>query len=166
MYAIVLPGPDEPGGSGPRARRLGLLRDANRDDPAGLRSWLRQAAEEIALLRSQQAVADRVTAADAVRGALVDHHALVEDAGRDRRDARRHRAHAVQRDALLELQQLAHLRVLALQGGRVDLPGAQLGMAAERPGVNLNALLDENLRDPLSGNAVLSGVAIAMQPLA
>jgi hypothetical protein len=33
-----------------------------------------------------------------------------------------------------------------------DLAGTQLGVAAERPGVNLNALLDENLRDPLSGN--------------
>jgi len=38
-----------------------------------------------------------------------------------------------------------------------DLPGAQLRVAAERPGANLNALLDESLRDPLSGNAVLSG---------
>ncbi|MES2321055.1 MAG: molybdopterin-dependent oxidoreductase [Pseudomonadota bacterium] len=47
-----------------------------------------------------------------------------------------------------------------------NLPGAQLGVAAERPGVNLNALLDENLRDPLSGNAVLSGIPIRMQALA
>jgi anaerobic selenocysteine-containing dehydrogenase len=46
-----------------------------------------------------------------------------------------------------------------------DLPGTQLGVAAERPGVNLNALLDENLRDPLSGNAVLSGVAVQMSPI-
>jgi anaerobic selenocysteine-containing dehydrogenase len=45
-----------------------------------------------------------------------------------------------------------------------DLPGARLGVAGERPGANLNALLDETLRDPLSGNAVLSGVAITMQP--
>ena len=47
-----------------------------------------------------------------------------------------------------------------------DLAGIRLGVAAGRPGVNLNALLDENLRDPLSGNAVLSGVAIEMVPLA
>ncbi|MFC5478815.1 molybdopterin-dependent oxidoreductase [Massilia suwonensis] len=46
-----------------------------------------------------------------------------------------------------------------------DLAGVRLGVAAERPGVNLNALLDENLRDPLSGNAVLSGVAVEMAPL-
>ena len=46
-----------------------------------------------------------------------------------------------------------------------NLPGTQMNVAAERPGVNLNALLDENLRDPLSGNAVLSGIAIRMAPL-
>ena len=40
------------------------------------------------------------------------------------------------------------------------LPGVQLGVAAERPGANLNAVLDERLRDPLSGNAVLGGVAV------
>lgn len=41
-----------------------------------------------------------------------------------------------------------------------SLPGAQLGLASERPGSNLNAVLDENLRDPISGNAVLGGVAV------
>ena len=46
------------------------------------------------------------------------------------------------------------------------LPGAQLRLAAQRPGANLNALLDDQLRDPLSGNAVLGGVAITMQAIA
>ena len=46
-----------------------------------------------------------------------------------------------------------------------DLEGTQLSVASARPGANLNALLDENLRDPLSGNAVLSGVAVEMTPL-
>jgi anaerobic selenocysteine-containing dehydrogenase len=41
-----------------------------------------------------------------------------------------------------------------------DLPGTKLRLAAERPGVNLNALLSDDARDPLSGNAVLSGVAV------
>ena len=44
-----------------------------------------------------------------------------------------------------------------------DAPGAQLRVAAERPGANINALFDDHLRDPLSGNAVLGGVAISMQ---
>jgi anaerobic selenocysteine-containing dehydrogenase len=47
-----------------------------------------------------------------------------------------------------------------------DLPGAQLSVAAQRPGANLNAILDDTLRDPLSGNAVLGGVAITMRPIA
>jgi anaerobic selenocysteine-containing dehydrogenase len=42
------------------------------------------------------------------------------------------------------------------------LPGAQLRLAAERPGANLNALLDITARDPLSGNAVLSGQAVSL----
>ncbi|MES2756103.1 MAG: molybdopterin-dependent oxidoreductase [Pseudomonadota bacterium] len=46
-----------------------------------------------------------------------------------------------------------------------SLPGVRLNVAAERPGANLNALLDENLRDPLSGNAVLSGVPVQLSPL-
>ena len=47
-----------------RQLRLGDLRDANRDSPAGLRIWVRRAAEEVLLIRSQQAIADAVTAVD------------------------------------------------------------------------------------------------------
>ncbi|MDP1999967.1 MAG: molybdopterin dinucleotide binding domain-containing protein, partial [Rhodoferax sp.] len=47
-----------------------------------------------------------------------------------------------------------------------DLTGTRLKLAAQRPGANLNALLDDQLRDPLSGNAVLGGVAITMHALA
>jgi hypothetical protein len=46
-----------------RQLRLGVLRDANRDNPEGLRTWLRRAGEEILLIRAQQAIADRVDAA-------------------------------------------------------------------------------------------------------
>jgi anaerobic selenocysteine-containing dehydrogenase len=44
-----------------------------------------------------------------------------------------------------------------------DLDGVALGLAARRPGSNLNALLDDTRRDPLSGNAVLSGVAVTLE---
>lgn len=44
------------------------------------------------------------------------------------------------------------------------LPDTRLGVAAERPGVNLNAILDDALRDPLSGNSVLAGVPVRMSP--
>lgn len=47
-----------------------------------------------------------------------------------------------------------------------DLPGSQLSLASQRPGANLNALLSDRLRDPLSGNAVLSGVAVEVVALA
>ncbi|MGY1814737.1 hypothetical protein [Blastococcus sp. SYSU D00820] len=43
-----------------RQVRLGTLRDANRNDPAGLRTWLRRAGEEVQLLRQLQAAADAV----------------------------------------------------------------------------------------------------------
>src|SRR5204862_1460589 len=45
-----------------------------------------------------------------------------------------------------------------------DLPEPQLAIAAERPGANLNTVLDETLLDPLSGNAVLGGVPVAVSP--
>jgi anaerobic selenocysteine-containing dehydrogenase len=47
-----------------------------------------------------------------------------------------------------------------------DLPGVSLRVAGKRPGANLNALLDDQRRDPLSGNAVLSGVAVVLEPCA
>jgi anaerobic selenocysteine-containing dehydrogenase len=46
-----------------------------------------------------------------------------------------------------------------------DQPGTQLEVAAANPGANLNALMDENRRDPLSGNAVLSGMEVEMTPV-
>lgn len=45
-----------------------------------------------------------------------------------------------------------------------NLPGSRMALAAERPGANLNAVLDESLRDPLSGNAVLNGIPVEMHP--
>jgi anaerobic selenocysteine-containing dehydrogenase len=45
-------------------------------------------------------------------------------------------------------------------------PGTRLGLAAQRPGANLNALFDEDRRDPLSGNAVLSGLPVQVQAMA
>ena len=43
-----------------RQVRLGLLRDANRGTPEGLRTWLRRAGEEVLLLRAQRATAERL----------------------------------------------------------------------------------------------------------
>ena len=46
-----------------------------------------------------------------------------------------------------------------------DQPGTRLSVAAQRPGANLNAILDDSIRDPLSGNAVLGGIAVELAPL-
>jgi hypothetical protein len=43
-----------------RQMRLGELRDAQRRDPDGLRTWLRRSAEEVVLLRELRATAERV----------------------------------------------------------------------------------------------------------
>lgn len=45
-----------------------------------------------------------------------------------------------------------------------DLADTRMSVAAQRPGVNLNAVLDESLLDPLSGNAVLGGVPVVVAP--
>jgi len=46
-----------------------------------------------------------------------------------------------------------------------DEPDTRMSVAAARPGANLNALLDDALRDPLSGNAVLGGVAVELRAI-
>ncbi len=59
----------------------------------------------------------------------------------------------------------------SLRPGVVSLPhgfgdqGAGLRLVAERPGVNLNALLPVGDRDPLSGTAILSGVPVTLAPV-
>ncbi|MBX3028239.1 molybdopterin oxidoreductase family protein [bacterium] len=45
-----------------------------------------------------------------------------------------------------------------------DLPGIQLGVASAHAGVNCNRLVDEQDLDPLSGNAVLNGVPVTVEP--
>ncbi len=45
------------------------------------------------------------------------------------------------------------------------LPGTRMAVAGERPGVNLNAVLSDREWDPLSGNAVLSGVRVVVRAI-
>ncbi|BAL87526.1 putative dehydrogenase [Actinoplanes missouriensis 431] len=46
-----------------------------------------------------------------------------------------------------------------------DLPGVRLSVAAENPGVNSNILTDELVMDPLSGNSVLNGIPVQINPM-
>ncbi|MDH0864891.1 molybdopterin-dependent oxidoreductase [Mitsuaria sp. GD03876] len=43
-----------------------------------------------------------------------------------------------------------------------DLAGSQLAVAARHPGVNMNLLLDDEARDPVSGTSVLSGIPVRL----
>ncbi|MFJ6352143.1 MULTISPECIES: molybdopterin oxidoreductase family protein [unclassified Streptomyces] len=45
-----------------------------------------------------------------------------------------------------------------------DRPGTRLAVASDRPGVNVNQLLDGSLLDPLSGTAVLNGFPVQVAP--
>lgn len=45
-----------------------------------------------------------------------------------------------------------------------DMGGTQSQIASKRPGVNSNVLTDPELLDPLSGNAVLNGIAVTVTP--
>jgi len=47
-------------------------------------------------------------------------------------------------------------------GHHVD--GIRMSVAARHPGTNSNLLADENLIDPLSGNAVLNGIPVELAP--
>jgi anaerobic selenocysteine-containing dehydrogenase len=61
----------------------------------------------------------------------------------------------------------------AIMPGVVSIPhgwghgmdGADLSVAAKRPGVNSNVLAGGDLFDPLSGNAVLNGIPVRVEPL-
>ncbi|MFD7441090.1 molybdopterin oxidoreductase family protein [Streptomyces sp. NPDC059909] len=46
-----------------------------------------------------------------------------------------------------------------------DRPGTRMSVAAARPGVNVNQLLDGSRLDPLSGTAVLNGFPVDVSPL-
>ncbi len=45
-------------------------------------------------------------------------------------------------------------------------PGTSMAVAAEHAGVNSNVLTDHRELDPLSGNTVLNGIAVAVEPVA
>ncbi len=82
------------------------------------------------------------------------------------RDGGRGRVTAAGRsiEAQIEIDDALMPGVVSLpHGWGHDLAGAQLSVAAERPGANVNLLADECVRDPLSGNAVLSGFAVEIR---
>jgi anaerobic selenocysteine-containing dehydrogenase len=110
------------------------------------------------LAKSQQARSGRCTAlvnpADAARLGLED-----GAAARILRDGR-----SVEAEVEITAEMMPGVISLPHGWGHAQ-PGTQMTIAASQPGANLNALLDESQRDPLSGNAVLSGVAVQIEPV-
>ena len=49
--------------------------------------------------------------------------------------------------------------------GATTCPAPGWAVAGSRPGVNSNALTDEQAIDPLSGNVVLNGIPVRVAPL-
>ena len=47
-----------------------------------------------------------------------------------------------------------------------DVEGVRMSVAAAHPGTNSNLLADESVVEPLSGNAVLNGIPVELQPVA
>ena len=81
------------------------------------------------------------------------------------------RARIEQADEAPTLSVLAQIAITAdMRPGVVSLPhgwghdlaGSQLTVAARHPGVNMNLLLDDEARDPLSGTSVLSGIPVRL----
>jgi anaerobic selenocysteine-containing dehydrogenase len=70
-------------------------------------------------------------------------------------------------EAPVELTEAIMPGVVSLpHGWGHNQPGARLTNAAQHPGVNANALTDEQCIDPLSGNAVLNGITVTIKALA
>ncbi|MFJ1545635.1 molybdopterin oxidoreductase family protein [Streptomyces sp. NPDC088246] len=67
--------------------------------------------------------------------------------------------------APVELTEGVRTGVVSLpHGWGHNRPGTRLSIAAARPGVNVNQLLDGSRLDPLSGTAVLNGIPVAVAP--
>ena len=68
-------------------------------------------------------------------------------------------------DAVVEVSDEVMPGVASLpHGWGHDLPGVQLSVARARAGVSANDLTDEEIVDPLSGNAVLNSVPVTIEP--
>ncbi|MFE4620799.1 molybdopterin-dependent oxidoreductase [Streptomyces sp. NPDC056747] len=69
-------------------------------------------------------------------------------------------------DVPVEITDAVRAGVVSLpHGWGHDRPGTRLSVAAARPGVNVNQLLDGSRIDPLSGTAVLNGFPVEVTPL-
>ncbi|MFF3318582.1 molybdopterin-dependent oxidoreductase [Streptomyces sp. NPDC003035] len=76
------------------------------------------------------------------------------------------RAEGGELEVEVEITDAVRIGVVSLpHGWGHDRPGTRLTVAAARPGVNVNQLLDGSRLDPLSGTAVLNGFPVDVSPL-
>ncbi|MET9379408.1 molybdopterin-dependent oxidoreductase [Streptomyces sp. NPDC002992] len=76
------------------------------------------------------------------------------------------RAEGGELEVEVEITDAVRIGVVSLpHGWGHDRPGTRLAVAAARPGVNVNQLLDGSRLDPLSGTAVLNGFPVDVSPL-
>lgn len=69
-------------------------------------------------------------------------------------------------EAPVEITDAVRTGVVSLpHGWGHDRPGTRMSVAAARPGVNVNQLLDGSRLDPLSGTAVLNGFPVELSPV-
>ncbi|WP_406305931.1 molybdopterin oxidoreductase family protein [Streptomyces sp. NBC_00885] len=69
-------------------------------------------------------------------------------------------------EAPVEITDAVRTGVVSLpHGWGHDRPGTRMSVAAARPGVNVNQLLDGSRLDPLSGTAVLNGFPVDVSPV-
>ncbi|MFD9630620.1 molybdopterin oxidoreductase family protein [Streptomyces violascens] len=69
-------------------------------------------------------------------------------------------------EAPVEITDSVRIGVVSLpHGWGHSRPGSRLAVAADRPGVNVNQLLDGSRFDPLSGTSVLNGFPVELVPL-
>ena len=68
-------------------------------------------------------------------------------------------------DAPVEVTDSVRQGVVSLpHGWGHGVAGTQMGVAAEKAGVNSNILTDDQVMDPLSGNAALNAIRVTLQP--
>jgi anaerobic selenocysteine-containing dehydrogenase len=76
------------------------------------------------------------------------------------------RAEGGELEVEVEITDAVRIGVVSLpHGWGHDRPGTRLTVAAARPGVNVNQLLDGSRLDPLSGTAVLNGFPVDVSPI-
>ncbi|MGW2560230.1 molybdopterin oxidoreductase family protein [Streptomyces sp. NPDC001514] len=156
-----------------RSGRIELLPGPIADDLPRLRGALGERDDRLVLvgrrhLRSNNSWMHNVPALNggSNRCTLQIHPADAARLGLDDGDRARITADGGELEVPVEITDAVRTGVVSLpHGWGHDRPGTRMSVAAARPGVNVNQLLDGSRLDPLSGTAVLNGFPVDVSPL-